>query len=217
VRKKVIFYDLDGTLVDTALDIAKAVNHVLISLKAKPLGISKIKKYVGHGLNDLLKKCLDTQDEQIIKKAASLFADYYSSHLTDHSVLYPNVKDTLEYFRNRKQAVFTNKPNPFSSDLIKRLGVEGYFFDVIACGTEYPKKPDPKAAIVALESQGFGPSDALLVGDSLVDMETGRNANIETVIVAQGFCDKKELAKANPDIMVDNFSDFLTIARKENW
>ena len=216
--KRLIIYDLDGTLVDTGEDIANAANYMLEELCGAALPREAIRRFVGQGLHDLIKRCLNTEDSVRVQRGLEIFEAYYAKHLTDHSTLYPSALEVLEYFTLRsKQAVITNKPNPFARELLNALGVADYFVEILAGGSDYPRKPDPAAARSVMERYGVAPEETLLVGDSLIDLETGRNAGVFTVIVAQGFAQKDALRAATPDVLVEDLQEFLGLARRRGW
>lgn len=216
-RKRLIIYDLDGTLVDTAQDIAEATNHVLTTLTGRGLPDEEIKRFVGQGLHDLIRRALNTTDEALVERGTQLFSEHYGQHLLDHSRLYPFAKETLRYFHDRIQAVITNKPDPFVRPLLRGLGVERHFAHVIAPGGGYPKKPDPTALKALIARARLYPVDALMVGDSLIDVETGRNAKVPTVILTHGFQEPQALRAAAPDVLVADLSEFLTLAKQQGW
>lgn len=216
--KRLILYDLDGTLVDTGEDIANAANYMIEALYGAPLPPEVIRRFVGQGLHDLVKRCLDTDDPARIRRGLELFEAYYTQHLTDYSTLYPSTLEVLHYFGTRShQAVLTNKPDPFARNLLTALGVADYFVEILAGGSRYPKKPDPTAARSVMERCQVGPEETLLVGDSAIDVETGRNAGILTVIVAQGFAQQDALHAAAPDVLVQDLEEFLQLARQRGW
>ena len=216
-RKQLIIYDLDGTLVDTAQDIAESTNHMLKTLTGRELPAEEIRRFVGQGLHDLVRRALNTADEALVDRGTRLFGEHYAQHLLDHSRLYPFARETLHYFKDRIQAVITNKPDPFVRPLLRGLGVERYFAHVIAPGGGYPKKPDPTALKALIACARLRPVDALLVGDSLIDVETGRNAQVFTVILTHGFQEPQALRAAAPDALAADLSEFLTMATQQGW
>jgi len=216
-QKRLVIYDLDGTLVDTGEDIAQAANYMLQEMAVPPLSLEKVRQLVGKGLHDLVQRCLQTTDEAAIARGLQLFGDYYGHHLVDHSRLYPGVKETLEYFQARSQAVVTNKPQPFAGDLLIQLDIAGYFREIVAVGGGYPKKPDPTAIRSLMGREGIRDQETLFIGDSLIDIETGRNAGVLTVIVTHGFADYHEVVAAQPDALVGNFHELLTLAKVRRW
>ena len=215
--KYLIIYDLDGTLVDTRKDIADAANHMLHQLARPSLSVAEISGYVGRGLDQLIRGCLKTDDSLLLEQAKASYRGYYAAHLLDHSRLYPGSREILEYFRMRKQAVFTNKPNPFSSDILIRLCVMDYFCELITGDAAYPKKPDPAAVFAIMDKTKVKAQDTVFVGDSPLDVETGRAAGVLTIGIAQGFATKDELVAANPDVLLDNLHELLDLAKRQEW
>ena len=215
--KRLVIYDLDGTLVDTAEDIVQAVNHAVTSLGHPALSGREIRAGVGSGVANLLGRCLKTDDKARIDAGVQLFREYYGAHLTDHSALYPGTRDVLEHFRGRTQAVLTNKPEPFAQDLVRALGIDGYFTQVIAADGRAPIKPDPSVIFALLKTHEVVPEAALMIGDSPIDIETGRRAGITTAIVSHGFSDEAQLRAARPDALVRDFPSLLPLATQRGW
>jgi phosphoglycolate phosphatase len=215
--KRLIVYDLDGTLVDTLEDITQAANHMLRQMGA-PLRLpSEVRAAIGLGASQLVKACLNTDDPELIERGLGIYRAYYGEHFLDHSALYPGARETLEYFKSRRQAVITNKPNPFSRELLSGLGVASYFLDIVGGDSNYPRKPDPAALCAMMRVAEIRPSETLLVGDSPIDVETGRNAGVFTVALAHGFSDIDELSASCPDTIVGNFKELLALAQKQGW
>ena len=215
--KRLILYDLDGTLVDTRKDIVQATNHMRTQMGLAPLGDSEICRCVGLGLRQLVQSCLMTEDPGQTEEGMRVYRAYYTQHLLDHTVLYPGVREALEFFRPRSQAVVTNKPNPYSRQILEALGVAGYFFEIIAGDSEFAKKPDPEALLAIMQRQGTPARETVFVGDSPIDVETGARAGVFTVGVTHGFSDEAELKSAGPDHIVNGFGELLEFARREGW
>ena len=215
--KKFIIYDLDGTLVDTREDIARAVNHMLKAMGQPPMEQKTIEKYVGRGLHYLIQHCLQIKDAKQVEKGAKVYRKHYGEHMLDHTDLYPETLKVLDHFKPVKQAVITNKPNPFTCDILKALKVIDYFAEVVAGDSEYPKKPDPTSVQTLMKREGILPQEALFIGDSPIDIETARNAGIETVVITHGFTGEDELKCAAPDHMVQSFSELLALIRAKGW
>jgi phosphoglycolate phosphatase len=215
--KELILYDLDGTLVDTRRDITLSVNHMLAELGKPALAQAEIEGYVGRGLHNLIKKSLKTDDLKLIEKGSKIYRDYYGKHMLDHTALYPHARETLDYFKSRKQAVVTNKPNPFSQDILTALGVAAYFMEIVAGNSGYPIKPDPVAILSMMKKENIPAGAALFVGDSLIDIETARRAGIEIAVITHGFMAADGLKSAAPEFIVADFPEFLDTARKKGW
>ena len=215
--KQLIIYDLDGTLVDTREDIARSANHMLAEMGLSAISKEEVARYVGRGLFQLVQSCLKTDDPKKIEKGAKIYRAYYAEHMLDHSELYSGAREILEHFKGRKQGVLTNKPNPFSEDLLKALGVGNYFEMIVAGDSEYPKKPSPAAVHAMMHRWKISAQDTLFIGDSLVDIETARNAGVEIAVVSHGFSSRKELQSASPEILVSGFQELLEKLKGLQW
>lgn len=186
--KRLVIYDLDGTLVDTSQDLRQANAYVLSHLGVSP------------------------------RQREALFAAYYAHHAYEHSRLYPGVRRVLAYFHGRShQALLTDRPNPFARDLVEALGISGYFFDLVAGDSPYPRKPHPTGALALIAKAGVTPAETLLVGDSPLDIETGRNAGVVTIAVSQGMVPMAELRASGPDVLADDFVHLLELATRYGW
>jgi phosphoglycolate phosphatase len=208
---------LDGTLVDTRKDIVLSAQYMTEQMGGPRLTFEEVCGYVGWGLHDLVGKCLQSTDRREMEKGAEIFRTHYREHMLDHSILYPGARDMLEYFSDRFQAVMTNKPNPFSEQILNALGVAGYFFEIIPGNAAHPKKPDPQALFFMMRKSGCGAGESLFVGDSMIDIEAGRNAGIATVVMSHGFMGEAELKSCGPDFLVRNFDELMGLAKKEGW
>lgn len=214
---KLIVYDLDGTLVDTRRDIAEAANHLRARMSLPPLPEKEICSYVGLGLQRLVEGCLNTTDPAKVEEGTLIYRAFYTEHLLDNTTLYPGVREVLEHFRPRRQAVITNKPDPYSRRILEALGVAGFFTEIVAGNSGYPKKPDPASLLDLIRREGAEPGGTVFVGDSPIDVETGAKAGAVTVGVAQGFCDREELEISGPDHLIENFQDLLELAKERAW
>ena len=216
---RLIVYDLDGTLVDTLDDITASANRMLEHLGLPPVPASEVRGYVGRGIQELVQRCLGTEDERLLERGLRLYREDYGRHLLDHSRLYPGARETLEHFKRlgRPQAVITNKPDPYSAQILAGLGAAGYFTAVIAGDAAYPKKPDPASLRALMERHGAAPADTVFIGDSPVDVETGRRAGVLTVAVTHGLADARELAAAAPDATVGGFAELVALSAARCW
>ena len=215
--KKLILYDLDGTLADTRRDIINGVRHALKTLNGPELTDDEIKDCVGTGLHALIRDVFRTQDEALADKGAKLYREHYKKHMLDHTTLYPGAREFLKYFKDRKQAVITNKPDPFSSQILEALGVAGYFIAILVGDNGLPFKPDPAAVRHLMEKTGAATEEVLFVGDSPIDIQAARNAGVEIVTLSHGFASESTLSEAKPDYIVRNFEELLGLAREKGW
>ena len=215
--KKLILYDLDGTLADTRRDIINGVRYALQILKGPDLTDDEIKDCVGTGLHALIKQVFRTEDEKLADQGSRLYRKHYKKHMLDHTKLYPGALEFLEHFKDRKQAVITNKPNPFSSQILEALGVAHFFIAILAGDNGLPFKPDPAAIRHLMEETDAMAEEVIFVGDSPIDIQSARNAGVEIVTLSHGFASETALREARPDHIVRDFKELLWLAQEKGW
>ncbi|MBC8283636.1 MAG: HAD-IA family hydrolase, partial [Nitrospinae bacterium] len=193
--------------VDTLFDIADSVNLSLVDLGLPQLPRQTIRKYVGKGVERLMMQTLAGSSFTDIPQAVALFKKHYSENLVKHTDFYPHGREILEHFRDKKQAICSNKPEDFVRQILESLdGLQP--FDVIFGGDSVKtKKPDPKGLNSIMKQLNVEPSETVLIGDSPVDIETGKRAGVYTCVVNFGFGFPDEIAAANPDCAIDCLSE----------
>ncbi|WP_017445903.1 phosphoglycolate phosphatase [Gayadomonas joobiniege] len=210
-----ILFDLDGTLVDSAPDLANSVNATLIQLGREPFTTSKIRNWVGNGAKVLIERALSGQktisttlDPQLADKALKLFLHHYSEHLAVDSALYPGVAETLSALKNKgyKLALVTNKPSAFISPLLKGLAIDDYFLANIGGDTLPQKKPAPEPLLHAADLLKQAPQNCVMVGDSKNDILAGKAAGMLTVAVTYGYNYGEDISLQQPDFCFDHFA-----------
>jgi len=206
-----IIYDLDGTLIDSREDIAEASNKMLAELGLKKKTADEIAECVGRGVQNLVLGLLGKDHEDKFDKALKLVKKHYGDHLLDHTKLYPGVLDTLEHFKHKKQVVITNKPEGFSVKILEGLGVMKYFSIVIGGDTVRTKKPSPESVFKILDDLKISAERAIIVGDSSIDIETGKNAKVPVCAVTYGFGRLDEIQKLKPDFITDQLNSLPKI------
>jgi phosphoglycolate phosphatase len=212
---QLVIFDLDGTLIDSRLDLVHSVNAALRHIGRTELPDDVIASYVGDGAPLLIQRALggEVVDEALVRKGLEFFLKYYREHKLDHTTVYPGVAEALAAIQNsasqsqngapRKLAVLSNKPVVPSKAIVDALGL-GQFFSQIYGGNSFPtKKPDPEGARRLLEEYGVQPQHAAIIGDSQVDVNTGRNAGMVTIGVTYGFA-PHTLQDEPPDVLVDH-------------
>ena len=202
-----IVYDFDGTLVDTLFDIADSVNLVLGDLGLPQLPRQTIRKYVGNGVERLMRQSLENSSFKDISKAVNLFKKHYSENLVKHTDFYPHGRETLEYFKNKKQAICSNKPEDFVRRILRSLDGLKYFQEIIGGDSVKTKKPNPEGLMFILKSLNISPDKAVLIGDSPVDIETGKRAGVYTCVVNYGLGFPEEIDAAKPDCSINCLSE----------
>lgn len=209
---RLILFDLDGTLVDSRVDLANSVNGMLRQFGRPELPLEVIAGYVGDGAPMLVRRALsDPDDEMFLQEALEFFLAYYREHKLDTTVVYPGIVDALRAMRSpvngagpeRRMAVLSNKPVNPSRAIVEALGL-GEFFVQVYGGNSFPtKKPDPLGALTLARENGVSPGQALIVGDSGIDVLTARNAGMWSCGVSYGFA-PHSLEQAPPDVLVDS-------------
>jgi phosphoglycolate phosphatase len=205
---KLLIFDLDGTLIDSRLDLIHSVNAMLKHFGRPALPGDVIASYVGDGAPTLVRRALgDPRNESVIKEGLEHFLGYYRIHKLDHTHVYDGIKEMLRAIRNingipRKMAVLSNKPVIPSRAITEALGLAEFFLHIHGGNSFSTKKPDPKGAQSILHDTKTRPEETLMVGDSSVDVITGRNANLWTCGVTYGFA-PHTLCEAPPDVTVD--------------
>ncbi len=216
---KLLIFDLDGTLIDSRLDLIHTVNAMLRHLNRPQLPGDVIATYVGDGAPMLVRRALgDPDDESLVRHALEYFLAYYREHKLDHTHVYVGIHEALAAVRQangqpRKMAVLSNKPVNPSRAIIEALAL-GPFFSQVYGGNSFPtKKPDPQGAQTLLTEHGCHPKEAVIVGDSSNDVLTGRNAGLWTVGVTYGFA-PQTLALTPPDVLVDTPGELAELFRQ---
>lgn len=204
--KKAAIFDLDGTLLNTLTDLAVSCNHALALYGYPTHETEDYKLFVGNGVYNLVKRMLpeSAQDEETRAKIKAAFDTYYAEHTVDYTKPYDGVEEMLRKLKAQglKMIVISNKAHNFVVQLIESIFPD--VFDVIlGQRDDVPKKPDPAAVFEALEKVEVKSEDSLYVGDSGVDMQTGKNGGCFTIGVSWGFRSVEELLANGADALLD--------------
>jgi phosphoglycolate phosphatase len=208
---RVLIFDLDGTLIDSGVDLALSVNATLKEMHRAPLSHDQIFGYVGQGAARLIEQALGPGSTRVeCEQALAFFLSYYREHMLDNTVTYPGVREALAVFDGMPMAVLTNKPVRFSRRILEGLGLAPYFRYVYGGNSFETKKPNPAGMSVLLRDFGAAPKQAMLVGDSEVDVQTARNAGTWCCCVTYGL-GKAELANYPPDLLVNSLTELAAL------
>ncbi len=206
-----IIFDLDGTLIDSSKDIAWAVNKTLSHLGFNELSYDVIKSYIGWGVKMLLEQAVPKERHNILDHARKIFLKYYEEHLLVDTHMYSGAKDILEYFKNKKLAIVTNKPIGLTEKILDGLNISKYFQKVIGGDSVQNKKPHPEAIDIVLNELSVKPERTIFIGDSRIDIEAGKNAGIITCGAVYGFRGKDELVNAGADFLIDEIKELKEV------
>jgi phosphoglycolate phosphatase len=208
---RALIFDLDGTLIDSKLDLIHSVNAMLRDVKRPQLAAETISGYIGHGAPQLVARALGgAATEEELKHALQFFLGYYEEHKMDNTCAYAGVPETLAQLSHVPMAVLTNKPARISVRILNSLGLAKYFRAIYGGNSFESKKPDPFGANKILQEFGMSARDTLLVGDSEVDVQTARNAGTQAAAVNYGF-GVHDRAAYPADVYLDCFADLTDI------
>lgn len=211
--KRLVIFDLDGTLLNTIADLAASTNQALRHFNYPEHPTEAYRFFVGNGINKLFERALPEGErtEQNVLRIRSRFIPYYDQHDTDFSTPYPGIPEVLEALQNRgiKLAVASNKYQSATERLITHYFPTLRFEAVLGQREGIPVKPDPTIVNDILQATGIAREEALYVGDSGVDMQTALHAGVDAVGVAWGFRPRTELEPFHPLAIIDNAEDLL--------
>lgn len=217
---KLVIFDLDGTLVDSRLDLANSVNAMLQHYSKPELPCDVIAGYIGDGAPMLVRRSLgDPDDEKFVEEALGYFLAWYREHKLDNTYVYEGVKEALAAIAQsangqpRKLAVLTNKPVRPSQMIVDALGLGSFFAQVYGGNSFHTKKPDPQGAQVLLDENGVRADETVMVGDSEIDVLTARNSGMYSIGLSYGFA-PHTLATVPPDVLVDTPQELAQVFRK---
>jgi phosphoglycolate phosphatase len=217
--KKVIIFDLDGTLIDSSPDLALAINHMLETIDRDTFTLDEIHHWVGNGAETLVKRALSgsTQisshiDELEFKKALDIFLKFYAKNLAVETITYPHVLSTLTQLKKHgyKLVIVTNKPFDFVEPILKELTLKEYFEFHLVGDSLKEKKPNPAPLLYVCEKLNVTPSECVMVGDSKNDILAAKACNMQSIGLTYGYNYGEHISTHNPDIY---FSDFSKIGK----
>ncbi|MBZ5536408.1 MAG: HAD-IA family hydrolase [Acidobacteriia bacterium] len=216
-QARLLIFDLDGTLIDSREDLANTANHMRVALGLLPLDHGTIFSYVGDGARLLVQRLLDhSTDDAVVDRGLQIFLNFYRDHMLEHTVLYPGVLEGLEGLSlssdgaRRTFVVLSNKPVRSSRMILEGLGVSDFFRYIYGGNSFELKKPDPMGIHTILDETGLPARAALMVGDSDVDVLTGRNAGVATCGVTYGLGSEK-MMQTPPDVYVDDLRELAAL------
>ena len=218
-NKKLLIFDLDGTLINSALDLARAVNTMLEKLEIETCSEDIIHGWVGNGALTLVKRALsgsrtvdENLDDDYVHKALKIFLDYYEKNLCNVTVPYPNVISTLQTLKEKYTlAIVTNKPFAFVSPILKGLEMDGLFELILGGDSLREKKPYPMPLLHVCEKLGLNVEESVMIGDSKNDILAANACAMQSVGVTYGYNYGENIGVHKPTIIIDDFSELLEL------
>ena len=209
---RAFLFDLDGTLIDSKLDLVNSVNFMLREMQREVLPLATVAGYIGHGAPRLVADALGpAASDSDRKRALEIFLAHYEEHSLDATRAYPGVVEGLESLRELPMAVLTNKPVKMSVEILEALGLHKYFRTVYGGDSFEKKKPDPAGALAILKNLGAGAQESAMVGDSGVDVQTARNAGMFAIAVNYGF-GQHDRQSQPADLYIDSLQEIAEFA-----
>lgn len=212
-KPKMILIDVDGTLVDSVPDLAFCVDEMMRRLNREPWGETRVRDWVGNGVERLVRRALVGQlngepSEAEFTKAYPIFLELYADNTSKRSLLYPGVREGLDYLKDAGYSLgcVTNKAAQFTEPLLKDLGIYDYFEIVVSGDTLEQKKPHPAPLLHAAEFFKVEPAQALMVGDSISDVKAARAAGFSIACVPYGYNHGEDIRVAKPDLLIENLA-----------
>ena len=202
-----IFFDVDGTLVDARSDIVDAINHVLRRMGFPEKPFDEIVSYIGTGVKDLISRSLGSDDITLVEKGVEAYSNYYAKHPADKAKLYPHAKETLEYFRNKRKFILTNRYARFADPVLKALGIRKYFEDIIGGDDEKCLKPSRCILEPYISKISVDKKRVLIIGDMAIDIETGKNSGVRTCWVTYGLGKPEDKYPLKPDLIINDLAE----------
>jgi phosphoglycolate phosphatase len=203
-----IVFDLDGTLIDSAGDIAAAVNHALVDNGRKPLPMATIRRFVGDGARMLCARAVGLPEKHPdVDKVLDSYLAFYLAHPTDHTRWMPQARTVLDELRRYRLAIATNKPRSTTDVVLARLGVRSLFSVIAAGGDVMATKPSPEPILFIAKQLGLSPDQLVMIGDGPQDVEAGRRAGCRTIGVQGGFLAPERLIAAQPDVILESLAE----------
>jgi len=202
-----LILDFDGTLTDSIPPAVTAIQKMVKMLGRPYRSKEQINKYVGYGEIPLIEGSISSKDPELLQKAMRLYEDIYMKEGVKKVVLYPQVREFLEYFKSKPKMIVSNKKDIFIKMILKNLRLTKYFIEVHGGDTLPCLKPDPYAINMMIKKYHVSRKRILFIGDMTVDIDTGKNAKVRTCAVTYGFDSVDKLKKRKPDIMIDDLME----------
>lgn len=206
---KLIIFDLDGTLVNSIADITNSLNYAVKPYNIAPKTKEEVGRLVGVGITNLIEKVLGEENIRHRDDVVNRWLEFYSNHIVDNTFVYPGVRETLKRLDGYRKGVISNKREALSVSVLKGLDLFRYFDAVLGSDSVNEKKPSPAPVLHLLSLLGVSADEAIMVGDSELDIAAGKGAGVRTVGVTYGYRDRSYLSSA--DVIIDSIDELPAI------
>jgi len=204
---KLLVFDFDGTLADTKQDIADAFNYARISFGLDSLPVEAVTGAIGEGVRTLVAKLSGSGKEGQIDEILEKFREYYNDHLLDNTKPQRGALEILRHFKQKPKIILTNKSRGYTIKILEGLDLLKEF-ELVECGDKTKeRKPNPAVILQVLKNFGIGPGEAMIIGDSAVDIKTGKNAGMKTCFVRDGYSSEESLEALKPDLIIQSINE----------
>lgn len=201
---KLLVFDLDGTLIDSGTDLARAVNHVLAFFKLPKKSKETILSYIGDGEEVLMSRALGERGTDRHREGMAIFYRYYEDHLLDNTSLYPGVKDMLEAFAGTRKIIVTNKTFRFAVKIASHLNIIGYFEEIVGIDNSPYRKPDGNLIRWLEERYSVKSGEICVIGDGVADIRLAKNGKAVSCAFLKGLTNRSLLTVHNPDLVYED-------------
>jgi phosphoglycolate phosphatase len=218
ISATILLFDLDGTLIDSLGDLAASINLMLRDLDRPPLGREQVAAFIGNGIPTTVHRALvathpnqEPPGPALHERAIESVHRHYATEMLNTTRLFPKVVETLDHFRGKRLGVVTSKEVRFTEFLLDHFGIAKYFEAIVGGDTTLARKPDPQPVLEALRLLEGPASEAVMIGDSEIDVIAGRRAGTQTCAVTFGYRSAEQLRVTEPDAMIDRFDQLREV------
>jgi phosphoglycolate phosphatase len=210
-KLELMIFDLDGTLIDSGKDLIDGVNGMLKSMGLQQKAAEEIKRYIGDGVVKLVERALGVPNLHRLEEALAVFSDYYGKHFLDNTVLCDGVEDVLRAFPKTPKVILTNKSSFFSLAIVRGLGIEKYFEEIIGADSMPFLKPDPRQIEYLLEKYRARRENTLMIGDGKNDILAAKNSGILSLALLNGLGDRRMLLELKADYYCETIREMVSL------
>jgi len=202
-----MIFDFDGTLVKSGEDIAISVNYTLQTMNLPAIDKEEVLTFIGDGVVKLIERATGEAGKAYRKRALEIFTEHYQDHMLDHAELYPGVYEVLDYFREKRKIILTNKRFLFAKKMASALNIQLFFEEIVGSDSTLFIKPDPQLMEIILQRYPVTKENTVIIGDGINDILLAKNSGIKSCCYLNGLGKRDDLIALNPDIVFEHFDE----------